>query len=136
MAEILVVDDDKITRKTLGLVLRNAGHHVIFASDGAKALSVLGDNPQVAVIVTDVVMPVLDGRELVAALQRNKKYAAIPTIIMSAMVKVSEIRSLLEAGAERFLAKPIEKERLIEEVEAILLHSRRGDVRESVAVGL
>ena len=125
MSEILVVDDDKVTRKTLAAVLRGAGHHVTFASDGVKGLSVLEDNPHIELVVTDVIMPGLDGRELVAALRRHERFSQIPTLIMSATVKVREIRSLLEAGAERFLAKPIAKDRLLDEVEALLLHSKR-----------
>ena len=120
MSEILVVDDDKVTRKTLGAVLRAAGHRVTFASDGIKGLSVLEDNPHIELVVTDVIMPGLDGRELVAALRRHEKFSQLPTLIMSATVNVREIRSLLEAGAERFLAKPIAKDRLLDEVEALL----------------
>jgi len=126
MAQILVVDDDKITRKTLGRVLLSDGHQVMFASDGVRALSFLEDNPQIDLILTDVIMPNLDGRELVAAIRRREELAAIPTLIMSATVKVKEIRALLEVGAGRFLAKPVAPDRLLEEVEASLIHSRRG----------
>lgn len=126
MAEILVVDDDAATRKTIGSILKRADHQVLFASDGMKALSVLEDNSQVALIITDVVMPRLDGRELVAALQREERYSKIPTLIMSATVSVKEIRSLLDGGAGRFLAKPIAPDRLLEEVESSLVHSVRG----------
>ncbi len=125
MAEILVVDDDTSTRKAIGNILKRDGHQVIYASDGVKALSVLQDNSQIALIITDVVMPNLDGRELVAAILRNEEFSKIPTLIMSAMVTVKEIKSLLEMGAGRFLAKPVSPDRLLEEVESSLVHSVR-----------
>jgi CheY-like chemotaxis protein len=120
MAEILVVDDDPVSLKLLRGILGNAGHHVICATDGIKALSILEDNPQIDMLITDVLMPHLDGRELVAAVQRNPSRNELPTIIMSANVKVSEIVRLLEGGASRFLAKPIQARRLLQEVEACL----------------
>jgi CheY-like chemotaxis protein len=120
MAEILVVDDEIVSLKVLRNILTNAGHHVVCAADGMKALSVLEDNPQIEMLITDVIMPRLDGRDLVAALQRDPKRKNLPTIIMSATVRVSEIVRLLESGASRFLAKPVNPERLLQEVEACL----------------
>jgi CheY-like chemotaxis protein len=124
MVVVLVVDDDKITRKTIGAILKGDGHHLIFASDGARALCALEDNPHVELLIVDVVMPVLDGRELVTRVRANASTADLPTLIMSATVKVREIRALLEAGAGRFLAKPVAPARLLEEVDSILIHSK------------
>lgn len=125
MAVIVVVDDEKITRKTIGAILKRDGHEVMFASDGLRALSLIEDNPHIDLLITDVIMPGLDGRELVARVRANPDTADLPTLIMSATVKVREIRSLLEAGAGRFLAKPIEPSRLLEEVDSSLYHSKR-----------
>ncbi len=125
MALVLVVDDEKATRKTIGGILSRDGHQVVLASDGLRALHLLEDNPQIELMITDVIMPGLDGRELVAKVRENPKTASLPTLIMSATVKVSEIRALLEAGAGRFLAKPVAPARLLEEVDSSLVHSRR-----------
>lgn len=120
MAEILLVDDDLVALKVLRNVLVGAGHTVICARDGERALAVLEDNPEVDLLVTDVLMPRLDGRELVATLRRHPTHAALPAIIMSGTVRISEIVKLLEEGAHRFLAKPVQPARLLEEVGACL----------------
>lgn len=120
MADILVVDDDVTTLRILHAVLTAAGHSSVCATDGLRALTILEDNPSIALLVTDVLMPKLDGRELIATLRRDPNRADLPVIIMSATVTVSEIVKLLEEGASRFLAKPVSPRRLLAEVRACL----------------
>jgi CheY-like chemotaxis protein len=120
MTTVLVADDDKGTRMTLGRILSGLGLNVVFASDGMRARMVLEDNPDIHLLITDVVMPVLDGRELVAGLRREERFDELGIIMMSATVTVCEITRLLELGASRFLAKPVNERALCEEIEAIL----------------
>lgn len=120
MTTVLVADDDKGTRMVLGKILRARGFEVVMASDGMRARMVLEDNPNIQVLVTDVLMPVLDGRELVASLRRDARFKDLAIIVMSATVTVGEITRLLELGASRFLAKPVSEDALCEELDAIL----------------
>jgi CheY-like chemotaxis protein len=120
MATILVADDDKGTRMVLGRLLRAWGLNVLMASDGMRARIILEDNPDVDVLLTDVVMPVLDGRELVASLRRDPRFAKLGIVVMSAEVTVNEITRLLELGASRFLAKPVNEKALRRELEPML----------------
>jgi CheY-like chemotaxis protein len=117
---ILVADDDPITRKVLHRTLSLAGFSVVLASDGLRALAVLEDNPDIELLITDVLMPNMDGRQLIQALQRDPRFVNLPRIIMSATVTIREINSLLEIGASRFLAKPVSAERLESELSALL----------------
>lgn len=120
MATILVADDDRGTRMVLGRLLRAWGLNVLMASDGMRARIILEDNPDVDVLLTDVVMPVLDGRELVASLRRDPRFAKLGIVVMSAEVTVNEITRLLELGASRFLAKPVNEKALRRELEPML----------------
>lgn len=120
MTTVLVADDDKGTRMTLAKILSGLGLNVVLASDGMRAQMVLEDNPGIQILLTDVVMPVLDGRDLVASLRREERYRELGIIVMSATVTVGEITRLLELGASRFLAKPINERALCEEIQAIL----------------
>lgn len=120
MATVLVADDDKGTRMVLGRLLRAWGLNVLMASDGMRARIILEDNPDVDVLLTDVVMPVIDGRELVASLRRDPRFAKLGIVVMSAEVTVSEITRLLELGASRFLAKPVNEKALRRELEPML----------------
>lgn len=120
MAEILVVDDEEVVRASLRAILRRAGHLVTVAEDGVRALAELRKNPRFDLVVTDLVMPELDGTRLIAAMQEDDRYSTIPTLIMSGNVCMREICTLLEAGATRFLAKPVLGSRLLAEVTSIL----------------
>lgn len=120
MTTVLVADDDKGTRMVLAKILRSHGLNVVMASDGMRARMMLEDNPDIQVLVTDVLMPVLDGRELVASLRRDPRFKRLGIIVMSATVTVGEITRLLELGASRFLAKPINDQALREEIDALL----------------
>jgi CheY-like chemotaxis protein len=123
MVDILVVEDELGTRNVIANVLRGGGHHVLLASTAVRALCLLEDNPSVEMVITDVIMPTLDGREFVATLQRDPRFSKLPVLIMSATVGVAEISKLLKAGATRFLAKPVRKDALLSEVGACLRHS-------------
>ncbi len=118
--KVLVADDDLVTRKVLVKYLMGKGLDVIQASDGFRARAVLEDNPDIRLLISDVLMPVIDGRELISGLRRDKRFDGLQVLVMSATVGVGEIRKLLEMGASRFLAKPINLEKLGQELEAMM----------------
>jgi adenylate cyclase len=124
MAEILVVDDDLGTRNMLAEALRADGHFVILASTAVRALKILEDNRTIELVLTDVIMPLLDGREFVATVRRDPSQSELPIIIMSATVGVAEISRALGSGASRFLAKPVRRAALYAEVDACLRQSK------------
>jgi CheY-like chemotaxis protein len=117
---VLVVDDDPVVRKVLHRTLERAGYVVVLASDGLRALHLLEDNETLDLLITDVLMPGLDGRELVQALRRDPRFQQLPMIIMSATVGIREIQRLLELGASRFLAKPLDPGLVRREVDSLL----------------
>lgn len=117
---VLVVDDDPVVRKVLHRTLERAGYVVVLASDGLRALHLLEDNETLDLLITDVLMPGLDGRELVQTLRRDPRFTQLPTIIMSATVGIREIQRLMELGASRFLAKPLDPGIVRREVDSLL----------------
>ena len=110
-ATILVVDDDRALRTLVATTLRNDGHRVITAGDGAEALSAL-EGTQVELIVSDVAMPGLDGRGIGHALWEQRRH--IPILFMSAFPQQPE----LLPGA--FLAKPFRYDELLTRVRELL----------------
>ena len=110
-ASILVVDDDRALRTLVAAALRNDGHRVITAGDGAEALSAL-EATQVELIVADVVMPDVGGRELGHALWEQRRH--IPILFMSAHPQQPE----LLPGA--YLAKPFRYDELLARVRELL----------------
>jgi DNA-binding response OmpR family regulator len=110
-ATILVVDDDRALRTLVAAALRNEGHRVITAGDGTEALSAL-EGTQVELIVSDVAMPGIDGREMGHALWERRRH--IPILFMSAHPQQAE----LLPGA--FLAKPFRYDELLARVRDLL----------------
>ncbi len=122
-AAILLVEDDDMVRVAALKALRKRGHRVLEAIDGEAALSVIArEKDPIDLVITDLVMPRLGGRELGQRLRKNGSASSI--LYMSGYTgdAVSQ-RALLEEGAE-FLEKPFTPDRLVQKVEEILRSSR------------
>lgn len=113
MARILVVDDEPDILLLHRLNLEGAGHEVLLAADGIKALERIGlDRPDG--VVLDVMMPVLDGWGVLEALQ--ERVDAPPVLVVSAKSAQADIDHALSMGAKGYLAKPFNATTLLEEV--------------------
>src|SRR4051794_16821915 len=113
MARILVVDDEPDILLLHRLNLEGAGHEVLLAADGMKALERIdADAPDC--VVLDVMMPVLDGWGVLAALQ--ERVLAPPVLVVSAKSATADVEHALEMGARAYLAKPFNSQTLLDEV--------------------
>ena len=81
---MLVVEDDESIRESIGDILQDEGYEVAFAEDGQRALQVLGEVPRPCFLLVDLVMPKMDGWQLIKALSKEDRLATIPIIVMSA----------------------------------------------------
>ncbi len=118
--KILVVDDDPMVRKMMAKALAPMEYNVIYSSDGIHALDILRCNPDFDLLISDVQMPTLDGRQLIMAAQSDKKLSGIPIIIMSGVVGVREVADLLEKGATKFIPKPLNNKIMRDDVASCL----------------
>ena len=118
-AQIIVVDDDELVLELAAVVLEEAGHSVICAVDGEDALDHL-DDVDVDLVVTDKAMPRMDGLELCRAIRRDPRLAALPVLMLTAATEPADVLSGLEAGASSYLEKPVDAERLVQRVRALL----------------
>lgn len=112
MATILVVEDEPDMLFLLGMVLRRAGYEVVEAPHGAAALERLEES-QPDLVVTDLMMPVMDGGELIARLRADPKTEAIPILLVSANPNHT-------AGADAILRKPFDPDELLERIRTVL----------------
>jgi two-component system phosphate regulon response regulator PhoB len=120
MSTILVVDDERDTRNVLQLLLRLEGHEVIAASDGVAALQAVGER-RPDVIITDWMMPRMNGTELCRRLREDPTTRAVPIIVVSARgLEPTHPDGLYE----RFLHKPFGLDELLEEVRTLLSERR------------
>ena len=121
---ILIVDDELSVRLMVDKIIRDAGFQAIHASDGQRGLHALHDNPGIALIVTDIQMPEMDGWEFIKRVRRDSRWKKVPIFCTSGIIKVSEIGALLDAGANRFLAKPFTRKEFKEDLMACLSESQ------------
>ncbi len=120
MATILVVDDLKANRDVLVTLLRYKGHRLLEAVDGREALSAVhAEHPDL--VITDVLMPVMDGYELLRQLRMDSTTSAIPVVFYTAHYGEREARALaLSSGVSFVLTKPIEPEEALSIIERVL----------------
>ena len=87
--------------------VEQTGHLAIQCSNGKRALDTLMDNLDIDMVITDVMMPEVTGRELVQILRGNQLFADLPILIISSVVEQSQIEDLLALGEAQFLVKPL-----------------------------
>jgi two-component system chemotaxis response regulator CheY len=122
---ILVVDDSPSLRRMTSACLRAGGYAVTEASDGKEAHEVAREG-DFDMVVTDQVMPVMDGLSLIRALRATPAYATVPMLMLSTEHDDAIRERAREAGASGFLAKPFDPEELMASVNALLGPSKEG----------
>lgn len=105
MKTILVVEDDSFIRANLRLFLDLEGYRVIEAADGAQGMAMaLSENPNL--ILCDVMMPVVDGFDMLAGLRANLDWSEVPFVFLTASVEGDTRNAGLALGADEYLTKP------------------------------
>lgn len=119
--KILIIDDEELLVKGISFNLENEGYEVVTGSDGAQAVALAAD-PEVGLIVLDVMMPVMDGLE---ACRRIRQFSDVPIIMLTA--KTDDIDKLLgfDHGADDYLTKPFNILELKARIRAILRRSAK-----------
>ena len=121
MANVLIVDDDEMDRFLGSRIVEDAGHTAFFAGDGEVALQMYKDN-DIALVITDLRMPNVDGLRLIGDLLAHDPEAAI--IVVSG--DVDQLEKAERFGVHAGLIKPIEPEELIGRVQEALAHLATG----------
>jgi DNA-binding NtrC family response regulator len=114
---VLVVEDDQSTRHVVCQLLRSTGYEVREATNGIEALEIL-TREAVDLVITDFVLPFVDGFRLVELMQL--KWPNLPTIVITAYLSAHAGKTLLGNKAAEVFSKPIKLDELLKTVEAIL----------------
>ncbi len=116
---ILIVDDSFETRLMLRMLLELSGFEIQEAENGEDALEKLNQNLPDLVLL-DVMMPIMDGITACKKLRQNARFAQLPVIMLSGKVHGDAAQIGLEAGATAYLAKPINSEQLLKQINLLI----------------
>ena len=110
--KVLVVDDDMRNAFALSKILTEKQMEVLIANTGFKALEILAAEESVDLVLMDIMMPEMDGYEAMRRIRVQERFWNLPVIALTAKAMPEDKRKCLEAGANDYLAKPIEEARL------------------------
>lgn len=116
---ILVVDDEIINRLVLTTMLKKNGYSILEAQNGEEALHLTrSEHPDI--IILDIMMPKMDGYEVIEQLKKEEKTASIPIILVTALNSTEDIQRGIGYGVDEFITKPVDVNELIVRVRTIL----------------
>ncbi|HOJ87509.1 MAG TPA: response regulator [Pseudothermotoga sp.] len=116
---VLVVDDSEVLRKIVSFNLVREGYSVDEARDGKEALEKL-QQAKPDLIILDIMMPYVDGFEVLRRIRKDPNLADIPVIMLTAKGGEDDPKTALELGANGFLTKPFSPLKLLEEVRRVI----------------
>ncbi|MDR1577181.1 MAG: response regulator [Deltaproteobacteria bacterium] len=122
--EVLVVDDDELTRRLVGSVLVKGGYECLFASQGDEGLEMArAHRPRL--IILDIIMPGLNGFEVMRLLKASPITASIPVIFLTGQVHQADRGQALDLGAVDYVEKPFERYELLTRVDSYVKNRRQ-----------
>ncbi|MEZ4960413.1 MAG: ATP-binding protein, partial [Saprospiraceae bacterium] len=119
---ILVVEDNPSLLDYIKIILEK--YRVITAENGQEALDKLSENPSVSLIISDIMMPVMDGFELLKTLKADDNLRHIPVIMLTARQKLETKLEALRIGVDDYMVKPFQEAELLTRVENLIKNSR------------
>src|SRR5258705_7234118 len=109
----LLVDDDARNIFALSSVLERRGMKVLTATTGSEAVALVEKNPEIAIVLMDIMMPQMDGYQTIGVIRENPAFRRLPIIALTAKAMKGDREKCIEAGASDYLAKPVNTEQLL-----------------------
>ncbi|MFQ5828608.1 MAG: response regulator [Candidatus Methylomirabilia bacterium] len=117
---VLIVEDNPLSARVLEINLRKCGYQTMVAHTGREALARLGATPGIRLVITDVMMPEMDGWELLRAMKDSPEWNRIPVIVSTVLADAEAVKTAARMGCRHYLVKPIDAAQLLEKVRAAL----------------
>ena len=111
--KILVVDDDMRNVFALSKVLKERKMQITKAENGISALEILNNNPDIDLVLMDIMMPEMDGYEAMQKIRAQERWKNLPIIALTAKAMKDDKQKCLDAGANDYISKPINIEQLL-----------------------
>jgi two-component system alkaline phosphatase synthesis response regulator PhoP len=110
---VLIVEDDAHIAHLLEFLLQRAGYRVALARDGRAAQAYIQAQPAPAVVLLDVMLPFIDGIQLVGQLRAQAGWETVPVVMLTAKAQERDIVRALDAGASDYIVKPFQPDELL-----------------------
>ena len=121
--KVLIVDDDVRNIFALTSLLERQQMQILYAESGRDGINILQANPDIDVVLMDIMMPGMDGYETMGAIRQISQFADLPMIALTAKAMKGDREKCLEAGATDYITKPVEMEQLLSLLRAWLSRS-------------
>jgi len=109
--KVMVVDDARVVRVSLGGIMKSLGFEVIKCEDGSQAIDAIDANPDVRLILLDWHMPVMDGYDFLIRLREMPEHASSPLVVMvTTEASLPSMMKAISAGADEYIMKPFDSE--------------------------
>lgn len=118
---ILIVEDNPISLRTVEMILQSHGLETITAKSGRQAIEALQGRGDVQLILSDLMMPEMDGYELLETLSRSEDWKTIPVIVMTSLSDADTVKKVVSLGCRSYVVKPIREEALVPKVKLLML---------------
>ena len=125
---ILIADDEIEIRKVLRLLLENAGHEIVEAADGERAVEAVRGDREIDLCIMDIMMPVMNGIE---ATKRIREFSTLPVLFLTARSLESDKEQAYSGGGDDYLVKPFSSRELLMKVEALTRRYTSYSAKES-----
>ena len=129
MLKIVTIDDDPVVRTLIKKTFSSLGFEVITAADGIEGLRAI-ENHQPDIIILDVMMPIIDGLEVLKRIKATPKIAKIPVIMFTAISDGQMVVESSKFGAEDYIIKPFQSSVLIQKVKELLKNKYRKSISQ------
>ena len=117
---ILIAEDNRIAARIVEIVLQKHGYETVLAPTGAEALACLGARSDIHLVVSDIMMPDLDGLELLASMKEHPQWQYIPVIMCTALPQAGTVKQAIALGCAHYVLKPIQADHLLSKVRQVL----------------
>jgi CheY-like chemotaxis protein len=124
--KILIAEDDMRTVYALSALLTSKGADVLLADTGREAIVLIEGNPDVDIVLMDIMMPEMDGYEATRRLRQDARFRNLPIVALTAKAMKGERDRCLEAGASDYLTKPVDTDKLLQTLQNYLPGAAHG----------
>jgi len=117
---ILLIDDDNRNIFALELTLKARKYRFLSAQNATEGLQLLQSNPDIGLVLLDMMMPEMDGYEAIQWIRSSDQFGGVPIVAVTANAMNGDREKCLAAGADNYVAKPIDVDRLMHIIEELL----------------